>query len=96
MVAAAISALIIGLWRWYNNAEDNNRIGFYPDILRYELEPRVGDLRYRSLIQRLEEAIPNIKPIFECLDSEDKTEQERQKQIKKILKAVSILGIAVI
>ncbi len=40
-IAAAISSIVIGAWRFHNRQVDNDYFGFYTDLLRYELMAHV-------------------------------------------------------
>jgi len=80
VIAAAISAITLGLWRLYTHYIDNHIAGLYPDLLLYEsilsVPPNHGTSGY------LIRAVPEVKRI---LDSDLTTEQK----IKGISKLVN-------
>jgi hypothetical protein len=62
-IAAAISSIVIGAWRFHNRQVDDDSFGLLTDLLRYELMAGVPE--YSGTQGHLVKTRPKISPIFE-------------------------------
>ena len=82
VIAAALSAILLGLWRLYTRYIDNHIAGLYPDFLLYEGTLSVPSDHGTS--GYLIRAIPRVKPILEL------TPEQKLKGIKILVESKRI------
>ena len=85
LIAGALSAITMGIWRWYVRVIDDQTACFYPEIMRYEIRLCVlPDEGIRGYLSRVN---PNIK---KALSRTDLTDDQKLVVVRDLVKAKRI------
>ncbi len=89
LIAGALSAITMGIWRWYVRVIDDQTACFYPEIMRYEIRLCVlPDEGIRGYLSRVK---PNINPNIEkTLSRTDLTDDQKLVVVRELVKAKRI------